>query len=148
MRFVYSTLALTFFVAGCSTCHDRRPLAEASTLPKPQCHRLPWPVDQYSLGALASLPVYDLSGNNVGHLEDVTIGASGCVISATVALSDGGARITVPFHRLKMSKKEDGSFQIRTDVLVKHDAAAKQQPAPDEAAKAAPAQQSSGKDAQ
>ena len=133
MRLFYSTLALALFVAVCSGCSERRHASDAKMLPdkqnsgckteQPVCHRLPWPVDQYSLGALASHTIHDKSGNKIGHLEDVTINAAGCVILATVALNDGGARITVPFHKLKMVKKEDGSMQIQTDMLVKPDAA-------------------------
>ena len=132
MRLFYSTLALAFLSQVARGAVERQQASDARVLPdgqnngcktqQPVCHRLPWAVDQYSLGALASHTIHDKSGNKVGHLEDVTISAGGCVVSATVALNDG-ARITVPFHKLKMAKKEDGSLEIQTDVLVKPDAA-------------------------
>jgi hypothetical protein len=73
---------------------------------------------QYHLSDLLNKIVRDKTGKEVARLGDLAIGAHGRILSVTLIPASGtGAKITIPFERLKVTGR-DGSLYLETDVVV------------------------------
>jgi hypothetical protein len=128
MRARYAVLSLTFLIAGCSACAERRPLKAIKTsdgqekvaMVKHAASSVPetGQDSQYRLSDLLNKTVRDKAGKEVARLGDLAIGARGQILSVTLIPAGGtGATITIPFERLKVTGRE-GSLYLETDVVV------------------------------
>jgi hypothetical protein len=73
---------------------------------------------QYHLSDLLNKTVGDKTGKEVARLTDLEIGAHGRILSVTLTPAGGtGAKITIPFERLKVAER-GGSLYLETDVVV------------------------------
>jgi sporulation protein YlmC with PRC-barrel domain len=128
MRARYAVLSLTLLIAGCSACAERRPLKAIKTLDgqqkvatvKEAAASFPQAGQdlRYRLSDLLNETVRDKTGKEVARLGDLAIGAHGRILSVTLIPAGGtGAKITIPFERLKVTGR-DGSLYLETDVVV------------------------------
>jgi sporulation protein YlmC with PRC-barrel domain len=134
MKAGYASLCLTLFIAGCSACAERGPTKTAHVLdgrqkiasvkkasPSDPAARQ----DQFRLSDFVNKSVRDRTGTEVARLDDLTIGAHGRVISATLTPASGhGAKVTIPFERLKVAQEPNGALFLETDVVLKSNASA------------------------
>jgi len=128
MRARYAALSLALFIAGCSACAERRPLKSIKTADNPpkaavvkeSAASIPESSQdiQYHLSDLLNKTVRDKSGKEVARLGDLAIGARGQIVSVTLIPAGGdGAKITIPFERLKVTERSGGVY-LETDVVV------------------------------
>jgi sporulation protein YlmC with PRC-barrel domain len=123
----YATLSLTIFLVGCSACAERKPAKAIQTSDgrqkvarvKEALHFRPdaGQGPQFRLSNFLNKTVRDKTGDEVARVEDLAIGANGQVISVTlVPISGNGAKITIPFERLKVLER-NGVLYFETDVV-------------------------------
>jgi len=128
MRARYAALSLTLVLAGCSACAERRPVKAIKTSDSP--HKVAAVKEaaasvpeageefQYRLSDLLNKPVRDKTGKEVARLGDLAIGAHRRIVSVTLIPAGGtGAKITIPFERLKVAGRGDALY-LETDVVV------------------------------
>jgi hypothetical protein len=132
MRARYAALSLTLIIAGCSACAERRHLKAIKTSDGPQkvaavkvatLKEAAASVSeagqdvQYRLSDLLNKTVRDRTGKEVARLADLAIGANGRIVSVTLIPVGGtGAKITIPFERLKVTRRDDALY-LETDVV-------------------------------
>ena len=124
MKYSYLLLPLALSLAGCSTCSQPRHAGNAQSLTGSEqngCARKAAEpaARQYRLSELASEAVFDNAGNKVARLDDLTMGANGRVISVTlVPIAGGGAKVTIPFEKLRIKTERNGTLSLETDVVL------------------------------
>lgn len=129
MKASVAALSLTFFIAGCSACAERRPIKATPTLA--DHHKIasaketsPSRADadvgagsRFRLSNFLNKSVRDKTGKEVARLEDLAIGIDGRVVSVTLAINGKGAKVTVPFEKLKV-RDQGGDLYLETDVVL------------------------------
>jgi hypothetical protein len=64
--------------------------------------------------------VFDKSGHEVARLDDLTMAANGRVVSVTLSpTAGGGAKVTIPYEKLKIKRERNGTVSLETDVVFK-----------------------------
>ncbi len=64
--------------------------------------------------------MFDKAGNRVARLDDLTMGTNGRVISVTlIPIAGGGAKVTIPFEKLRIKTERNGTLSLETDVVLK-----------------------------
>ena len=127
MKAGYAALSLTFFMAGCSACAERRPTKAVQSLDgrqKTGCAKEALAPElrgdqsaQFRLSNFLNKCVRDETGKEIARLDDLAVGANGRVTSVTlIPISGNGAKITIPFERLKIVERS-GALYFETDVV-------------------------------
>ncbi|MGA7329413.1 MAG: PRC-barrel domain-containing protein [Rhodomicrobium sp.] len=123
MKAAFAALSLTLFLAGCSACAERKSLNAAHTLASHQKIVSAKETEanagigpQFHLRSFLNQRVRDKAGKDVARIEDLAIGVDGRIVSVTLATNGAGAKVTIPFKKLKVTE-QSGELYLETDIV-------------------------------
>jgi sporulation protein YlmC with PRC-barrel domain len=127
MKARYASLSLTLFIVGCSACAEHRHTKTAHVLDDRQkiasVKEAPPSVPvageylQFRVSDFVNKMIRDGTGTEVARLDDLTVGANGRIISATLIFKNG-AKVTIPFEKLKVTEGLNGALVLKIDIKI------------------------------